>query len=177
MEDGIMVTDTKPPIRDVARWRARWRVEKFLGDFKEAKDIPTGLTPYEVIHGEGNLMLNEGINELWTILCSSGGTKWDNSNARIGVGNSNTAAAATQTDLQGGSKLFKGMDASFPTYGTSQKATWKATFSSSEGNWAWEEWSIDNGAVGLKNLNRKVESLGTKVSGTTWVFTVDVTLS
>ncbi len=157
-------------------WHVRYRVEKYHGDLPTEEDRE-GHTPYEVIEREGNLLLNEGINELFTILCSAGGTKYNNANARIGVGNSNTAAAATQTALQGGSTAFKAMDASFPTYGTSQKATWKSTFASADGNFAWEEWTIDNGSGANLNLNRKVESLGTKVSGTTWVFTVDITLS
>ncbi len=166
-----MPTETQPIV-----WRARWKLEKFHGDLPTEKER-YGIKPYEVKEGEGNLLLNEGINELFALICGTGATKWDNSNARLGVGNSNTAAAATQTALQGGSTEIKAMDGGYPTYGTSQKATFRATFASGEANFAWEEWSIDNGASGLKSLNRKVTSLGTKVSGTTWVFTVEVSLS
>lgn len=166
-----MVTATEP-----LRWRATWKLEKYHGDLPTEKDR-YGIKPYEVVEGEGNLLLNEGINELFTVLCSATGTKYDNTNARIGVGNSNSAANATQTDLQGGSTAWVGMDGGYPTYGSSQEAVFRATFDGSTGNFAWEEWSIDNGAASLKNLNRKATSLGTKASGTTWIFTVTLTLS
>lgn len=162
--------------RESLVWRAKYKVEKYHGDLPREIDRHD-VRPYEVLEGEGNLLLNEGINELFTLICGTGATKWDNSNARLGVGNSNTAAAATQTALLGGSTEIKAMDASYPTYGTTQKATFRSTFASGEGNFAWEEWSIDNGASALKSLNRKVTSLGTKVSGTTWVFTVEISLS
>jgi len=157
-------------------WKARYKVEKYHGDLPAEQDR-YGIEPYEVIEGEGNLLLNEGINELFVLLCGSGGTKFDNSNARLGVGNSNSAAVATQTGLLGGSTLFKAMEATYPLNGTDQKATFRSSFGSSEGNFAWEEWTVDNGAGANKNLNRKVTVLGTKVSGTTWVFTVEVSLS
>ena len=157
-------------------WKTTWKVEKYHGDLPAEKDR-YGIEPYEVINGKGNLLLNEGINELFTVLCSATGTKFDNTNARIGVGNSNAAANATQTALQGGSTAFVGMDATYPLSGSSQKATFRATFDGSTGNFAWEEWSVDNGAAAVKNLNRKVASLGTKASGTTWVFTVEIALS
>jgi len=87
----------------------------------------------------GNILLNEGINELWTILCSaSSGTKFDNTNAYLGVGDSTTAEAASQTGLQAATnKFYKAMDASYPTYGTAQKATWVSTFESAEANFDW----------------------------------------
>lgn len=126
---------------------------------------------------EGNLLLNEGIDEIWDIVTGTGTpTDYDNTNARLGVGNSSTVADATQTGLQGASSLFKGMEAGYPTAST-QKATWKSVFGSSEANFAWEEFSVDNGATADKNLNRKVSSQGTKTSGQTWTLTLDITLS
>ena len=162
--------------KDKITWKAVWKLEKYHGDLP-LEENRYGIKPYEVIEGKGNLLLNEGINELFTILCGVSGTKYDNTNARIGVGNSNSAANATQTALQGGSTAFVGMDASYPTFGTAQKAVFRATFDGSTGNFAWEEWTIDNGAAAVKNLNRKVTNLGTKASGTTWIFTVEVSLS
>jgi hypothetical protein len=70
------------------------------------------------------------------------------------------------------------MDGGYPTYGTAQKATWRSTFGSSDANWVWNEISLSNTTLDTgKNLNRKVQSMGTKVSGTTWVATLDITLS
>lgn len=164
-----------PKAEEAVKWNAKWRVEKYRGNLPTEEDRRL-FKPYEVIEGEGNLLLNEGINELFTLICGTGGTKYDNSNARLGVGSSNAAASATQVGLQSVITI-KAMDATYPISGADQKAVFRATFGSADGNGAWEEWSLDNGAAGDKNLNRKVTSLGTKVSGTSWVFTVEVSLS
>ena len=159
--------------------RRRWRIEKYLGDFKEAKDIPKELKPYDVVEVEGNVLLNEGINELWTLVAGTGATKFDNANAYMGVGDSATAADATQTGLQAATnKLYKAMDTSYPTYGSSQKATWKSTFGSADANFVWNEITVSNtNADTGKNLNRKVQAMGTKASGSTWVATLEITLT
>jgi hypothetical protein len=94
---------------------------------------------------KGNLLLNEGINELFALICSATGTKFDNTNAYLGVGDSATAADATQTGLQAAANyLYKAMEAGFPTYGTAQKATWKSSFGSAEANFAWNEFTVCN---------------------------------
>lgn len=126
-----------------------------------------------------NVLLNEGINELWALVAGTGATKFDNGNAYLGVGDSSAAADATQTGLQASTnKLYKGMDTSYPTYGSSQIATWRATFGGSDANFAWNEITVANGnADAAKNLNRKVQSMGTKASGTSWVASLQITLS
>ena len=131
-------------------------------------------------HIDGNLLLNEGINELWTIMCSAAsGTKFSNANAYLGVGDSNTAEAATQTGLQASTnKLYKAMDTSYPTFGTLQKATWKSTFTELEANFAWNEFTVANGDSDASvNLNRKVSAQSTKVSGQIWELQLSITLS
>lgn len=147
-------------------------VEKWLKFAKE------GVTFNHVFAGY-NLLLNEGINELWTIVGSaSSGTKYDNTNAQLGVGDSSTAAAATQTDLQAATnKLFVAMDASYPTYGTAQKITFRSTFGSAQANYAWAEFAARNGATALKDLNRLVSAQGTKTAGQTWQLTEEITLT
>jgi len=76
------------------------------------------------------------------------------------------------------------MNATFPSR-SSQTVSWQSDFTSSEANFAWAEWTIAAGAttasgsgflVGTTNLNRKVSSLGTKVTGT-WTLTGQVTIS
>lgn len=133
--------------------------------------------PEEVVEDHSNLLLNEGIQEMWDLIIAAGGTTaYNNANAEIGVGDSNTAAAATQTDLQAATnKLFKGMVATYPQR-TNQTVDFRSDFTSGEANYAWEEWSIRNGVTRNKNMNRKVTSLGTKVTGT-WTLTVSVTLA
>ncbi|GAH87578.1 unnamed protein product, partial [marine sediment metagenome] len=74
-------------------------------------------------------MLNEGINEMWNLICGAAATAYNNTNARIGVGNGSTPAAeATQTGLQGASTEFKAMEGGNPTSGTNQKAVFKSSF-------------------------------------------------
>ncbi|MCB8942529.1 MAG: hypothetical protein H6658_02015 [Ardenticatenaceae bacterium] len=188
-ERSVIATAT--PGHDAVRWHAKWRIEKFDGDWN-GEQIAAGLAgqPYEVIEREGNLLMYGGASCLWQCLIGNGTgtaaqtlTFFNNGNAHIGVGDSNTAAAATQTDLQASTnKLRKAMEATYPqhTDGVTSGAaaiTFRSVFGSSEANWAWEEWGVFNGSSGGRMLNRKVEGNGTKASGSTWTFTVTLSLS
>lgn len=125
-----------------------------------------------------NMLLNEGINAMWTLIAGGSETAFNNANARLGVGDSSAAEAATQTDLQAAvNKLYKAMDASYPTYGSSQQIVFRSTFGGTDANWAWAEFSADNGGTALKNMNRKVSAQGTKISGQSWQLTLTITLS
>jgi hypothetical protein len=162
-------------LRDRGRATAVWTIEKFEGDFREG---PQDVRPFEVLRFRYNILLNEGINALWTLVAGTGATKFDNTNAYIGVGDSATAESASQTGLQGTNKKYNAMDGGYPTYGTSQKATWRATFASADANFAWNEITVANGnSDSAVNLNRKVQTMGTKASGTSWVATLEITLS
>lgn len=175
----------------VSLWRVNVTLKKFDGDWT-GEQIDAGLAPapFEVIERVHNLLMYGGISNLWQCLIGNGTgtaaqtlTFFNNGNAYIGVGDSSTAAAATQTDLQAASnKLRKAMDATYPTHtdGTTSGAatiTFRSTFGSSDANFAWAEWAVFNGSSGGRMLNRKVESLGTKASGSTWQLTVTITLS
>jgi hypothetical protein len=133
--------------------------------------------PDEIVTVQGNLLLNEGIQELWDLGIGAGGTTpYNNANADIGVGDSATAAVATHVDLQAASnKLFKTMNATYPIR-TNQSVEWRSDFLTAEANWVWNEWSIRNGVTRNKNLNRKVENLGTKTTGT-WTMSGTATLT
>lgn len=143
--------------------------------------------PEEVEEVHGNLLLNEGIGRLLDLLTAAGGTAYNNANAYIGVGDSTTAEAASQTELQAATnKVYKGMNATYPVSPGSngaQSRDWRSDFLSSEANFVWNEWTISAGATGgpplnagTTNLNRKVQSLGTKATGT-WTLTGTVTIS
>jgi hypothetical protein len=165
--------------KESARWLCRFRLSKYredIGAFRGREgEFHRLFTPYEVIDGEGNLLLNSGIDEMWDLIVGDSANHFNNASAQIGVGDSNTAASATQTDLQASTnKAYKGMDTGYPT-STSQKATFKSSFGDSEANFAWNEWVVKQATSG-KCLNRKVESLGTKASGT-WTLEVNITLS
>ena len=125
-----------------------------------------------------NVGLNEGLQELIDIICGLGTpTTWANANASLGVGNSSTSAVATQTGLQGASKAYATVDASYPTR-VNQTAEWRATFGAGVGSFAWEEYTVINGADDTaKNLNRCLSDKGTKDAGDSWVLSVKITFS
>ena len=142
--------------------------------------------PYAVADEPGNLLLNAGINRMGSLLIGGGGQVYNNTNTAIGVGDTATAAAATQTDLSAAvnaaNRYFQMADATYPTFAT-QVLTVVATFASGNANFAWNEWMIDqhtaSGATAAvaAALNRKVVSLGTKTSAAAWAFTVTITIS
>lgn len=103
-------------------------------------------------------------------------TPFNNANAYIGVGDSVTAYAATQTDLIGTNKFRKAMDATFPS-GAANVIAFRSTFALADANFAWNEWAVFNAAAAGTMLNRKQEALGTKASTQSWVFTGTLTVT
>lgn len=102
-------------------------------------------------------------------------TPFNNANAQLGVGDSSTAFAASQTDLQAATnKLRKAMDATYPQR-AANVITVQSTFGSSEANFVWNEFGTFNASSGPTMLQRKVSALGTKASGQTWQFQVVLT--
>lgn len=101
----------------------------------------------------------------------------NNSNAHLGVGDSNTAFNAAQTDLQAATnKVRKAMEASYPTR-SSGALTLRSLFGTSEANFAWNEWGTFNASSGGTMFQRKVESLGTKTNTQSWQLTATLTLA
>lgn len=158
-------------IHECARWQPKWRIEKYSGEIS-----PENL--YETAEFEGNLLLNEGITQLLNLLIGAAVTNYNNANARIGVGDSATAAAPTQTGLVAATNRFwRMMDATFPQV-SGQTVNFRSTFGSAEANFAWNEFTIVNAADDTgQNLCRRVQNMGVKASGTTWVVTVSITIS
>jgi hypothetical protein len=165
--------------RESAGWLCRFRLSKYQEDIEPYRGREDKFhqifTPYNVIEGEGNCLLNTGIYEMWDLMVGDSANHFNNASAQVGVGDSNTAAAASQTDLQAATnKTYKGMDSGYPT-STTQKATFKSSFGASDANYTWNEWVVKQ-ATSAKCLNRKVDSMGTK-SGGTWTLEVSITLS
>jgi hypothetical protein len=176
-------------------WIARAKVEKYQQDISpyigREHEFHGEFDPYDVIEGEPNMLMNGGISCLWQSLIGNGTatagqnlTYFNNGNAAIGVGDSTTAAAATHTDLQAATnKLRRAMEATYPqhTDGTTAAAntiTFRSSFATGDANFAWQEWGVFNSATAAtgRMLNRKVESLGTKSSGT-WTLTVTIQIT
>jgi hypothetical protein len=153
-------------VNDKGKWLCSWVLEKEHADGSK-----------ETVEGQGNILVNTGIALLEDLLIGAGGTAFSNANAYLGVGDSSTAASASQTDLQASTnKLRVAMDSTFPSR-ASQTLTFKSTFGSSQANFAWNEFGVFNASTAGTMLNRAVSSLGTKASGSTWVFTVTITIS
>src|SRR5499427_4936535 len=147
--------------------------------------------PEECAEIVGNLLLNEGIQRLQdmsmiaTVTSNQvAGNPWSNANAYTGVGDSNTAEAATQVELQAASnRWYNAMNATYPSR-SNQTVSFQSDFTSAQANYVWAEWAIAAGATspgalggsGTINLNRKVAALGTKSTGT-WTLTAQITCS
>jgi len=131
-------------IKEAISWTSEWQLDKFkdpdgkIGEFlQKGGSIEEAIKKFgnhlKTEKWEGNLGLQEGRQELIDIICGLGTpTKWDNTNARLGVGDSNTAPAETQTGLQAAvNKSWKGMDATYPQR-SAQTAEWRATWGAAE---------------------------------------------
>jgi len=178
---------------DKVSWRAYWRITKFKDpdntianaihnglNVEEAKVLYPGafFAAEEIDH---NLALNEGLQLLIGLIAGTSGdtgNAWSNAYAYLGVGDSDTAPAASQTGLQAATnKTYKAMDTSYPTR-SNQTCTWQATFGSSDANYSWQEYTVVNASTDTgKNLNRCIADKGTKASGETWVLQLSITFS
>jgi hypothetical protein len=156
-----------------------------------------------------NLFTTSGVAALWNQAANGGFANsgaavpksfawFNNAQAVTGVGDSSTAAAAGQFDLQAASnRLWVAMDATFPTLpaATVNQIVFRSTYGSAQGNYAWNEFAIanDNGSnvtipgsaarsavSGANNgnlLDRVVSAQGTKTVGQTWVPTMTLSIS
>jgi homoaconitase/3-isopropylmalate dehydratase large subunit len=159
-------------LKEKGKVSKKWTITKFASqkDFEEGK-------PYKESVINHNCLVNEGINELWTIVCSDSGDEYSNANANLIVGTGSGAATATDTEATFTAGVKKTMDSGYPTYGTDQKATWRATYAADEANQVWQEFGVLNAASSGDLLNRLVSNQGTKTSGQVWQLTFEITLS
>lgn len=153
-------------LNDTIACRGHILVEKFDSD-----DKPIGTA-------EGhNLFLTVGTTEIWKLVIGSSANTFTNAQATIGIGDSAAATGAGQTDLQAATnKLYKAMDATYPTAPASGAVAFRSTFASADANYVWNEFVIKQGTSAIC-INRGVSSLGTKAAGTTWVVTVTLSLT
>lgn len=185
---------------DTLQWHAALTIEKFDEDataYAEARIVrPTaadfarlGITPFDVAHVESNLLTTAGLTRITSLIIAGGGQAATNTSARLGVGNGAGTAAVGDTDLSASAgstnRWFNIMDATFPST-SAGVITFKSTFASADGNFAWNEWAIDIGTptvtssatVAATLLNHKTSiAQGTKASGQSWAATATITLS
>lgn len=165
-------------MKEIALNNGVFELRKYLADDVElygAERAPLIESPL-TFH---NAYVNAGaqiVLDLMAGISPGGSGAYNSANARLGVGDSNTATTAVMTDLQAASnKLRKAMDATFPSR-SGQVLSYRSTFGSTDANFAWQEAAIFNHASAGEMLCRGVQSMGTKASGTIWVLTYTITL-
>jgi hypothetical protein len=194
-KEGIVVARYDPKFKGSHDW-FKAAVAAEICRFDDEEAMRTG-RPFDVSRfgyatlAEG-LLVNIGGNYIWKRIressAASGGNSdttvlFNNANTKLGVGDSSTAAAVGQTDLQAATnKLRKAMDTSYPAIQGEQSATdrqfiVRSTYASSDANYSWQEFAIFNAASGDTMLDRFVSNQGTKVSGQVWQLTVTITAS
>ena len=159
-------------VKDKGKFTKRWTIERFASqaDFDKGNCYKKSVVNH-------NLLVNEGINELWTLICAATGIRYDNTNAFLIVGTGVGAANAADTQATFTEGVTKAMEDGYPTYGTDQKATWRSVFAAGDANQAWAEFGVMNASTGEQLLNRLVSDQGTKTAGQVWQLTFDITLS
>lgn len=149
------------------KWQPRWKIEKYNAHGEL----------YAVEEFAGNMLLNEGITQMWKLIAGLSSAHFDSVNAYIGVGDGSTPALANQTGLQGANKFYKAVDPTYPQV-MNQTITYRATFGAGQAAFSWQEFTIANGnSDSAINICRKVENHSTKPSSDTWVVSLSITLS
>jgi len=194
----------------VQRWdedATAWTLRKLgYGDTRPPMPADLGLTPAqfaaagvkpysETVEENCNMIVQQGwVWLLGGVAGTTMATKFSASNGRIGVGTSSTAAAYTQTYLQGDTgsssttsyyQLVSGAP-TISTGSTPPTLVFAASFGTGVANFAWAEFGTDNAnasgvylnglAGGYGLFNRGVSSQGTKASGQTWTATETISL-
>lgn len=144
--------------------------------------VSAGIKPFETVDAGANLWTTVGWTRLFNLLTNQGATQaFDATHTRVGVGNGTTAAAVGDTDLSAAAgstnRYFNLVDAASTVSTNTNK--WTSTFATGNGNFAWNEWGIDQGTAGGTTVtapffNHAVPAggLGTKTSAASWAFTV-----
>jgi len=95
---------------DVIHYKIEWTIRKYIDDVAFALDLP-----YEVREFARNLLLNEGITELLTLLTGGGGTAFNNANSYIAVGDGGPTALTGTVTMTNGSTAVTGSGTAFTT--------------------------------------------------------------
>jgi hypothetical protein len=125
-------------------------------------------------------LTTSGLNQLLGLGIGEALTSFTNASAFIGVGGGAGATGAfaiSQTDLQGASKTRKACDSTYPNR-SGNVLTSRATFTTSDANYVWDEFMLANASSGGVMLHRGVSAaFFTKNSSTTAVLTTTLTLT
>lgn len=169
-----------------------WAQQKLGFEPKYADFERLGIRADDFAYSSGNNLVTVGRTRITTLITGGGGGALTSVLGFCGVGNSTTAFAAAQTNLQGqtAGAWYRGLDGA-PNIATPGQIQCSSTFATGEANFAWEEWCwgvVASGTVTAANaiasvgttptmLNRKVQTLGTKASGAAWTLLATVTIT
>jgi hypothetical protein len=155
-----------------------------------------------VAYAHGNLLTTVGLTAITALLVGTGGSGAlynlkagsPSTNAVMGVGSTSTAAAITDVALGADNTSgawYQVMDNTYPTV-SAGVITGQCSVATGNANYAWNEWCFASGTGAVTNgiaigsvfatnaskamWNHKIQSLGTKSSGT-WVLVATVTLA
>jgi hypothetical protein len=108
-----------------------------------------------------------------SLIAGDGGvTAFNAANAYVGIGDSSTAFASSQTDLQASTnKTRKLVDT---VVRTTNSVDYTSTFGTTQANYQWLEIAVFNASSGGTMLSRKVISLGIKPNTEQWSVTATV---
>lgn len=119
---------------------------------------------------------NAGRDLVSAMIIGEATTDCNNANATISVGDSTTAFAVTQTDLQASTnKARKAMNATYPSRSTNV-LTFQATFLEADAVFHWQEWGIHNASSSGVMISRIVQDLGIKPNTEQWRMTATLTV-
>jgi hypothetical protein len=186
--DDTVAVSEHAAIPDSGQWRCKFTIADYKGDIDPA-DLDK-LEPVRVVETD-NMLMNIGVSALWEYALGNGTTTAGQpltyinaANAAIGAGNGTAVEGDTQTDLQGASRLRKGMNSGYPahTHGSAtanKTITFQATFGTTEANFDWAEvgcFTSTTDATGPM-LNRRVQAIGVKSSSVSRVVTAEITIN
>lgn len=151
------------------------------------------LAPDEVTDVAGNILVTTGLGRVTNLIIGGGGTPLAHADTIVGVGTSTTTAVVGDTALggdgSGTTAYYQQADSSYPTQAAGV-LTCQCTYGTGVANFAWQEWcwAIASGTLTAGStlasvgttpimLNHKVQSLGTKASGSIWTLAATLTLA
>lgn len=197
--DAVAVA-VKLGLAESGRGTTCWRIDKWDEDQTRWVKRRTGLIkpqgddflrlkvqPYAIGEALGNVITNAGWQALLASATGTGTPMFTTAKGRIGVGNGTTAVAAADTDLSalaGSTNRWFQFPAAAPVVGTGTNRTWvfTATFGTADGNFAWQEFGIDQGTASGNTVtavlfNHALSAQGTKASGQTWTATATMSFT
>ncbi len=160
-------------IKEKANWKPRWTITRFASQEDKEKG-----SHYDISKIDGNVLTNAGINRMWELI--AGADEEDFADAAVlavGTNGDSVAEAATNTEASFTGIVKEAMEGGYPTFGSDQKMTWKASFDGDTANISWQEFGVLTKTTSGVLLNRVLSDEGSKTEGQVWDLELSVTLS